>query len=175
MAFANPAGNVEQLGLKEGMHVADLGAGTGAYTIPLAAAVGDSGRVYAVEVQKELLQNIKSAANAEHLRNIELLWGDIERLGSTKIADHAVDYVIVANVLFQIEDREGFMAEVKRILRPGGKLLLVDWKDSYGGMGPQPEHVIAPDTARALFERNGFSFEKEIQTGEQHYGFIVVK
>lgn len=175
MAFSNPQTNVEQLGLNHGMSVADLGAGVGAYTVAAAHAVGDTGRVYAVEVQKEFLTNIKDATSREGLSNVEVIWGDIERAGKTKIKDGAVGAVIVANVLFQTEDKVGTLNEIKRILKPRGKVLVVDWEGSFAGLGPQADKVFPHDEAKQLFEDNGFSFLKNISAGDNHYGFIAIK
>lgn len=173
--FTNPIANITELGVYEGMIVADLGAGTGAYTIPLAERVGEKGRVYAVEVQKDFLTNIKTTADARGLKNIELLWGDIERLGGTKIKDESVDAVVISNVLFLAEDKAGLLRETRRILKTGGKLLLIDWSDSFNNLGPAPEMVVTADAARALCEAEGFVLKKEIPAGEHHYGFIFLK
>ena len=175
MTFADPKGNVEQLGQIDSMKIADFGAGIGAYTIPLAKKVGDFGRVYAIEVQKDLLSKIQNTALKENLTNVEVLWGDIERLGATKLSDEFIDIVVVANVFFEVEDKSGMVAEARRVLVSKGKILFVDWKDSYGGIGPQPEMIVTPVEARRYFEDNGFIFERSIQTGDQHYGFIVTK
>lgn len=175
MPFANPVGNVAQLGKIEGMTVADLGAGVGVYTMLLAEKVGDTGKVYAVDVQKDFLSKIQNNARDHGLVNIEVVWGDIERYGATKLADKSVDIAVLANVLFQAEDKMGVVGETKRVLKPGGKLLIVDWRDSYGGLGPQPEMVVRFDDAKAYFEDGGFVFEKTIETGTQHYGFIMSK
>jgi len=123
--FSNPEENIKALGIYEGMIIADLGAGTGSYTIPLAEKVGESGRVYAVEVQKEFLANIKNTAAARGLKNVEVFWGDIERLGGTKIKDGAVDAAVIANVLFQAEDKSGLIREAKR-LHPEGEFIVGD-------------------------------------------------
>ena len=173
--FTNPVANINELGVYEGMTVVDLGAGTGAYTIPLAERVGESGRVYAVEVQKDFLTNIKEAALAHGLKNVEVIWGDIERLGGTKIKDASADAAVISNVLFQAEDKSGLLLEAKRILKSGGKLLLVDWKESFANLGPAPEAVVAADMARSLCEQEGFVLKKEISAGEHHYGFIMLK
>lgn len=173
--FTNPIKNINELGVYDGMTVVDLGAGTGAYTIPLAERVGESGRVYAVEVQKDFLTNIKDAAAAHGLKNVEVIWGDIERLGGTKIKDASADAVVVSNVLFQAEDKAGLLLEAKRILKTGGKLLLVDWKDSFKNLGPTPDAIVSADAARALCEHEGFILKKEIPAGEHHYGFIMLK
>jgi len=175
MAFSDPQKNIEQLGLQKGMLVADLGAGSGAYTIAAAKAVGDSGRVYAVEVQKELLSGIKSSASKEGVSNIEVIWGDVERAGKTKIKDNIIDAVIVSNILFQVDDKQGFLNEIDRILKKGGNVLVVDWIDSFGGMGPDREHIISHSEAKKLFEENGFSFIKNIAPGDHHWGFVMEK
>lgn len=170
--FSNPETNILSLGIYEGMNIADLGAGVGAYTIPLAEKVGETGRVYAVEVQKEFLTNIKNSALARGFKNVEVIWGDIEHLGGTKIKDGAVDAVVISNVLFQAEEKKGLIREAKRILKIGGKLLLIDWSDSFKNLGPTTEMVITKDKARELFEDEGFVLKNEVPVGEHHYGLV---
>lgn len=173
--FTKPEDNIAMLGLHEGLVVADLGSGTGAYTILLARKVGETGRVYAVEVQKEFLSNIKTLAAENGLKNIEVIWGDIERPGGTKIKDDSVDAVVVSNVLFQAEDKPGLVREAKRILKTGGKLLFIDWSASFKGMGPTESMIIPKDIARDLFKKEGFVLTKDFQTGDHHYGLLMVK
>ena len=173
--FSDPDQNLEQFGLTEHMTVADLGAGSGAYTIAAARRVRNFGKVYAIEVQKDLAVRVKNAASKEGLSNVEAIWGDIERRGGTKLADASVDAAIASNVLFQLEDKEGAVSELERILKPGGKVLVIDWKESYGGMGPEPKAVLRADDAKHFFLAKGFSFEKEITAGRHHYGFVVRK
>jgi ubiquinone/menaquinone biosynthesis C-methylase UbiE len=173
--FSDPDQNLEQFGLSEHMNVADLGAGSGAYTIAAARRVRNFGKVYAVEVQKELAVRAKNAASKAGFSNVEAIWGDIERRGGTELGDGTMDAVIISNVLFQLEHKEGMIAETDRILKPGGKVLVIDWKESYGGMGPTPGVVIPADVAKELFVSHGFTFEKEINAGVHHYGFIVRK
>lgn len=174
-SFTNPENNIRELGVHEGMIVADLGAGTGAYTVPLARLVGESGRVYAVEVQKDFLSNIKNAATAQGFKNVELIWGDIERPLGTKIKEGSIDAVVVSNVLFQAEDKEGLLREANRVLKTGGKMLLVDWKDSFGNLGPNKEFVVPVDTAKGMCEKEGFVLKKDFDAGEHHYGLVMYK
>ncbi len=173
--FTNPETNINQLGVHDGMTVVDLGAGTGAYTVILAERVGENGRVYAVEVQKDFLINIKNAAAAKGLKNVEVIWGDIEHLGGTKIKDGIADAVVISNVLFQAEDKSGLLREAKRILKIGSKLLLVDWKDSFNNLGPSKDSVIPASVARQMCEREGFVVKNEFDAGEHHYGIIMFK
>ncbi|MEK7575314.1 MAG: methyltransferase domain-containing protein [Patescibacteria group bacterium] len=170
--FSEPQKNLEQFGLAPGAFVADLGSGAGFYTLAAAKIVGPKGRVYAVDVLKDLLQKLKNEANKMHLTNVEALWGNVEKLGGTRLADSSVDAALVCNTLFQLEHKNDFPMEVKRILRADGRVLIVDWKESFGGMGPQAEHVISSSDAKALFEKAGFTFEREISAGAHHYGLI---
>ena len=175
MAFSDPSYNVEQLGLQSGMKVADLGSGSGFYALAAARAVGDKGKVYAVEVQKDLLEKLKKEATHQGLHNIEVIWGDIERQGGTKLRDQAVDAVIAANVLFQVENKKEFAGEIKRILKPKGRLMLIDWSNSYGGMGPALGQVVTRVSGREPFESLGFIFERDIRPGSHHWGVILRK
>jgi len=175
--FSDPEKIVDQLGLEESTTAiaADLGAGSGAYTIALAKRLKDSGKVYAVEVQKDLVARLKNLAINQGLSNVEVVWGDIERQGATKLADRSVDLVTIANTVFQVEDKEGMVGEVKRILKPGGRVLVVDWTSSFGGLGPEQSAVVSAKDAQDLFERGGFSFEKNIDAGANHYGLFMRK
>ncbi len=170
--FSDPQKNLEQFGLAPGSRVADLGSGAGFYTFPAAKMAGPRGRVYAIDISKDMLTKIKHAADQSGLANIEALWGNVEKLGGTRLADASVDAALACNTLFQLEEKKDFPFEVKRILKPRGRLLVVDWKESFGGMGPQAEDVVSAEAARTLFEKAGFTFEREIPAGEHHYGII---
>jgi ubiquinone/menaquinone biosynthesis C-methylase UbiE len=134
--------------------------------------VGDKGKIYSIDILKDMLQKIKNEAIRSHITNIETLWGNIEKLGGTRLADSSVDAVLVCNTMFQLEDKDHLPFEAKRILKSGGRILVVDWKESYGGMGPQAHHVFSPEMAKSVFEKAGFIFEREIKAGAHHYGII---
>ncbi len=172
VSFSVPRENVLQLGLRDGMKVCELGTGTGHYAYAAASIVGHSGKVYAIDVQEDILRHLKLDVNAQHQSVIETIWGDIEKPGGTHLRDSILDAVILANVFFQIENRFGLLKEIKRILKPGGKLLLVDWAGSYGGMGPAPECVVTEHDTEAFFITGGFHKIKSFRAGPHHYGII---
>ncbi len=174
MAFSDPKSNLESLGLSEGITIADLGTGSGFYALEAAKMVKD-GKVYAVDVQQELLARLKNTAHQAHVNNIHVIHGNIEKLGGTKIGDNTVDVALVCNTFFQIEHKDEFLKEVSRILKPGGRILLVDWQDSFGGMGPQAEHVVTERDAEEQFKKAGFIFVDGIDAGDHHYGHIYRK
>ncbi len=171
MAFSDPEHNIEQFRVQFGQQVADFGAGSGFYTFALAKAVGPHGRVYALEVQKDLVAKIKSDAAVKSFANVEVLWCDIEKLGGSKLKDHSLDAVVVSNVLFQAPDKETLAGEAARIVKPGGKLLLVEWKDS-STVGPQQDELVGEVMARDIFERAGFIYDSAISAGDHHYGMV---
>lgn len=170
--FSSPRENVLQLGLHEGMAVADFGAGSGHYARAVAAIVGHSGRVYAIDVQDDVLKHLKLNSHAHHASIIDTIWGDIEKPGGTHLRDASLDAVILANTFFQIENRFGLLAEMKRVMKQGGKLMVVDWAGSYGGMGPVPEKVVTESEAEAFFINGGFHKVKSFRAGPHHYGII---
>ena len=172
--FADPIKNLRAFDLRENMIVADLGAGSGFYTLPVAKMV-PMGKVYAIEIQKDFLIAIKNKGMEAHLNNIEYLLGDIEKIGGTKIKDNIIDAVIASNILFQVEDKEKFIEEAKRILKPEGKLLLVDWSDSSSIIGPSFGKIFSKDEARKIFEKKGFTWYRDIDAGVHHYGMIFQK
>ncbi|MBX4215498.1 methyltransferase domain-containing protein [Candidatus Parcubacteria bacterium] len=175
MAFALPEQILPELSVNEGDHVADLGAGSGAYALAAAKLAGGSGRVYAVDVQKDMLTKLKNEAASRGIHNLEIIWGDAEAVNGTKLAPHAVDRAIISNVLFQAESKEGLVKEARRILKPNGLALVVDWSGSYGGIGPKEDHVVPPALARRLFSTNGFAEVKEVAAGDYHYGILFRK
>lgn len=175
MRFTDPAKNIKKLALKDGMFVGDFGAGVGAYTMLAADIVGSRGAVYAVEIQQDLLLNIKNSAIEKKYENIDTLWGDIDEVGGVNLKDELLDAVILSNTLFQLDKKENAVAEIKRVLKRGGKVLVVDWSESFAGLGPHPTTVVSKERAKALFEEGGFVLEDDFEAGGHHYGFTFKK
>jgi ubiquinone/menaquinone biosynthesis C-methylase UbiE len=173
--FSNPRANVAELGVTPGMTIVDFGAGSGEYALALAPLVGERGRVYAVEVQKELLDRLAAEARARHLSNLEIIWGNLEKHGGSKLADSSADLVLLANILFQSTARYSLALEAKRVLRPRGRAAVIDWSDSFGGLGPRADQVARPDEVKRIFAEAGFSLASEFSAGAHHYGLIFQK
>jgi ubiquinone/menaquinone biosynthesis C-methylase UbiE len=175
MAFADPVENLKNLNIKEGWRVADFGTGSGFYAIALAKRVGDSGRVYAVDVQKDLLTKLTNRAKEDRLGNLEVVWADIDQIGGTKLADSSLDAVVISNTIFQSDHKENLTKETLRVLKPGGEALVSDWSDSFGGLGPHPNQVVKASDAEVLFTKNGFGLVKSFSAGDHHWGLLFKK
>src|ERR1035437_3439674 len=170
--FSSPQENILQIGLHEGMKVGDFGAGSGHYARAAAAIVGHSGKVYAIDVQEDILKHIKLNTHELHQHIIETIWGDVEKPGGTHLRDSSLDAILLANTLFQIENRSGLLSEIQRVLKSGGKLMVVDWAGSYGGIGPAQENVVSEHEAEAFFINGGFHKVKSFRAGPHHYGIL---
>jgi len=172
--FLNPEDTLKHLLIREDWHIADLGAGSGAYTLAAAKHV-PAGKIYAVDINREILPFIKTKVLSHGHENIDFIWGDIERPLGTKVGDASMDAVILANTFFQVEDKNSTIQEINRILKPGGKILFIDWSGSFGNMGPREEDIVLPAAARVLFEKSGLVFKADVPAGEYHYGMIFSK
>lgn len=172
--FVDPEKNLKALGLKEDNVVVDLGAGTGFYSI-LASHIVTSGKVYAIEIQKDFVDVIKSKIKTENIQNMEVFWANIEKVGGTKLADKIADVVILSNVLFQVEDKDKTIEEARRILKNDGQVLLIDWLEDSSLVNQRKINIISKEKMREMFEKYGFIFIRDIDTGLHHYGMILRK
>lgn len=161
--------------IREGDQVADLGAGGGFFLKVLSKSVGPNGKVYACEIQKSLVEKLGETARLQGLLNIVPLWCDLEEVRGIKISDSQLDAAILVNTLFCFEKKDVALTEFRRILKPGGVLHVIDWADSFGGLGPQPSQVVTKEAAIALVESQGYVMEREFPAGDHHYGFSARK
>ena len=166
---------VSSLGVSAGQHVADLGCGSGFITVELARAVGSNGVVSAVDVMEEPLQALQAKAEAAGLTNVRAIRADLEVLGSTKLPDASQDFSVLANVLFQSQKKEAILAEAVRILKPGGKLLVVDWKKGTQGFGPPDALRVDGDTLTAIAVAAGLRLERTLDAGSYYTALLFIK
>ena len=138
--------------------------------IPLAEAL-ENGKVYAVDLLEEPLSALRGKARVKNLQNIEIVKGDVEKTISRLLAN-SLDLVLVTNLLFQIEKRKEVFDEAKRVLKSGGKMLVVDWNES-AQIGPV-QKIPAKDL-RELAQKSGFLLESEFEAGNFHSGLIFTK
>lgn len=170
--FAHPHRNIDVLGIRPGQTVVDFGAGSGAYVFAIAEQLKGMGHVYAIDVQQDLLRRIKTEAHKRGYKNIETVWNDLEKPNGSMIADKHADLVLISNLLFQVEAKEAVIAEARRILNPTGTLAVIDWSDSFGGMGPIKKDIVKKERAVELAERGGFEIIGEFEAGAHHYGLL---
>ena len=166
----------EQLEIKYGDRVGDLGCGClGFFTFQAAKMVGDGGTVYAVDIIKEHLKRINSLAKEQGLNNIVTLWSDLESFGTTKINNNTLDFCFLVNVLFQNKLPDKIIKEALRLLKTGGQLLIIDWREGRFSLGPKPQLKISKEKVLNLTTALGLKYLKEFNAGPYHYGLILEK
>lgn len=167
---------LETAGIRVGMKVADFGCGTlGHYVFPAARMVGNEGKVYAVDILKSVLGGIASRIKLEGAANVETIWGDLERIGGISLPDSSLDMGLLINNLFLSKQKGEMVKECVRMVKPGGIFVIVDWKPSAAGIGPDPATRVGADEAKKLGLDAGLRLEKEFEPGKHHYGFIYKK
>jgi ubiquinone/menaquinone biosynthesis C-methylase UbiE len=171
--FIQPEEVLEQLGLRDNMEVADFGCGNGYFSIPLAKAI-PQGKVYALDVVKETLEAVTSRAGLEGIKNIKVIHCNLENLGASKLDDDSIDLVLMRNILFQSQKKAEIIREAKRILKPGGELVLLEWIPG-SSLAPKQGWLIPKDEAQKLIEAEGMSLDKELSMDNQHYGMVFRK
>lgn len=173
--FLDPYSVVNDFDINEGMKAADLGCGAGYFTILLAQRVGPAGKVYALDIVENALDNVRARANALGLNNVETVRTNLEILGGSGLPDGSQDFALLANILFQSNKKADIIREGRRILKNGGELVVIDWRRGGGGFGP-PDNL-RPDTSeiQALVEKESFMFERSINAGQFHFGLTFKK
>ncbi len=165
--FSDPKKNVLEFGFIPGQKVVDFGAGSGHYASALSTALGPTGLVIAVDLNQDLLNKLRNDAIKAGQENVEVMDGDVQKPNGTKLRDAFVDGVVMSNILNQLSDIKGAGEEAKRILKPGGKVCVVEWTEKKG--------AVLENDARRTLESVGLTFERSFRAGESHYGLILRK
>lgn len=160
---------VDSLGLKLGDEVADLGAGSGYFTIRLAREVGATGKVYAVDLDPKLLEYIERRAKEEQLENIQTILADPN---DPKLGSNSVDLIFICDVLHHINDRAIYYPLLSRALRPSGRLVNIDFHKRKLPVGPPEEMKIDRKEMIKEVEPAGFNLAKEFDFLKYQY-FLV--
>ncbi len=167
---------LEKIGLKEGDIVADLGCGgKGYFSLQAAKLVGNRGVVFAVDILKSVLKNVESEAKAEGIYNIKTLWANLEIGGTTKIRSESLDFSLLINILFQINNHFEVIKEATRLIKKEGKLVVIDWKKTNSFFGPPVEMRISPEKVENFANQLGLKKDFAFEAGRFHYGIVFVK
>jgi ubiquinone/menaquinone biosynthesis C-methylase UbiE len=119
--FRKPTDFVSTLGIEEGHKVLDYGCGIGSYTIPLARLVGETGRVYALDIHPIAIERVEKRALKSGFTNVETIQSDL----ITGLPDEHLDFALLIDVYTWVDDKIGLLKEIHRILRPDGKLVFL--------------------------------------------------
>jgi arsenite methyltransferase len=170
-AYQKPHEVITALKLKEGEVIADLGAGSGYFTFRLAQHVGDTGRVYAVDVSPDTIVHLNRRIRDLKLTNVVTI---LAAPDDPLLADASVDRFFICDTWHHIENHGRYLALLKKMLRPGGQVVMVDFKKAPTPVGPPLEMRIDRDDLVKEMETNGFRLAAE-HTFLPHQYFLVFK
>lgn len=164
-----PQAVVDALNIRAGDTIADIGAGTGYFALPLAQAAGAHGKVYAVDSQAEMLEHLRKKLSGQGTAIIELIHAEAH---TTTLPEASCDLVFLANVWHEFPDRRQVLRESRRILKPGGSIAILDWRpDVEREAGPPLDHRLSEEDAAAALGAEGFQQIADSHAGK--YSWLV--
>jgi len=165
---------VAQMGLRPGQVVADIGAGTGIFSVPLARAVSPGGRVLSVEVDRGFLPLIGAKARLGGLQNITPVLG---QFGDPRLPRGDVDVAFLHDVLHHVEQRQSYIRALAGYLKPGGSIVVVDYDMNVPGVphSNQPEMLISPDQVSGWMRAAGLEMTREVGMFDDKFFVIYTK
>lgn len=164
---------VAALELEPGMIVADIGAGTGAFLAPLSAGIGADGKLYAVDIVPAFLEHLRTRAQAEELRNVEVVEGTPT---DVMLPDASIDLMFMCDVYHHIEYPSVYAHSLHRALRPDGRLIVVEFERIPGKTSPGMLKHVRQDKATLIAElaAQGFVLEREITDVPLRENYMLV-
>jgi ubiquinone/menaquinone biosynthesis C-methylase UbiE len=173
--FIDPLLVISQLDINPGSIVADFGCGAGFFSIPLSQASGKEGMVYSLDVLPQALESVESKARLGGITNIITKRVNLEKLKGSCLGDEIADWVIMKDMLFQNKNKEVIVEEAYRVLKPGGKALIIEWNNKNLAVGPDKNIRISTEELMEMVKRKKFTVEKVVKAGNFHYGMVVTK
>ncbi len=166
---------LQHLDLEHGISVADLGCGgCGHFLFPISAKVGNSGKVYGIDILKPNLSALRGKINTQRASNIELLHGDIEQYKTLYLEPQTIDRVLLVNTLFQMKSLGDVLRTIAYLLHPLGKLVVVDWDTN---IKHQLSSAVASKHTQADLKmqaaKHGLKELQVFNPSKYHYGTIM--
>ncbi|CAN5832007.1 hypothetical protein BH24ACI5_BH24ACI5_19760 [soil metagenome] len=154
-----PGKAIKALNILPGQTVADIGAGSGYYSVLLAAAVGPAGRVFATDIQPEMLALIRKKLEAQPIPQLQLVLGTPT---DSKLADGSVDLALMVDVYHELAEPQIFIRSLKRALKPAGRLVLIEFRKEDARVPIREEHKMTVREARMELEAEGLRLREVI-------------
>jgi len=152
-----PETALEKIGIHDGMTVADLGAGSGYFTVRLSKRVGSTGKVYAVDVQPEMLTILRKRLASEHITNVEpILGGESD----PKLPRKALDLILMVDVYHELSQPQKMLRHMAAALKPDGRLVLLEYRKEDPHIPIRLEHKMTVEEAKQELEAEGYRLEK---------------
>ena len=163
---------LDALKIPEGSAVADVGAGVGYFTWRLAERVGLSGVVYGEDIQPEMIDQLRKNMQDRHVRNVRPVLGTIV---DPKLPEGALDLVLLVDVYHEFSEPEKMLDRIRESLKPGGRLVLLEYRGEDPAVAIKPEHKMTLKDVRAEVQPEGFKFDRSIEVLPQQHIIVFRK
>jgi len=157
----NPEGALNAIGITPGMSVAEIGAGTGYMSLRMAKRVGPTGKVYANDIQPEMLKLLRDNAAKAGFRNVEAVLGDV---ADPKLPKGQMDLVLLVDVYHEFSKPQEMLRRIRETLKPSGRLVLLEYRKEDPNVPIREEHKMSVGQVRAELEPEGFRLSQTIET-----------
>lgn len=172
----NPQLLFEKAQLRKNMHIADFGCGrTGHIIFPAAKIIGEHGLIYAVDIMKDILENINKRARMNNLGNIHTVWSDLEMVGKTAIPEKSLDIIFMINSLFLMDNKINVLNEASRLLKSKSRFIIVDWIANNLTIGPKGNQLVDFSQIKSWAQNNNFTVQEEFPVSAYHAGVVLYK
>jgi SAM-dependent methyltransferase len=168
----NPEGALDAIGFKPGMVVADIGAGTGYMTLKMAKRIGPSGKVYAEDVQPEMLRRLRQNAAEAKLANIQTVLGGE---ADPKLPPGALDLILLVDVYHEFSQPQRMLRKMRESLKPDGRLVLLEYRKEDPSIPIRPEHKMSVAEVKLEVEAEGFHLDQVLETLPRQHILILTK
>jgi predicted methyltransferase len=152
-----PEAALDALGIEKGTVVADIGAGVGYFTWRLAERVGPAGKVYANDIQPDMLVQLRKNMQQRKLANVEPVLGAVD---DPKLPAAAIDLVLLVDVYHEFSEPQKMLRRIRESLRPGGRLVLLEYRGEDPNVPIRPEHKMTVAQVKAELEPEGFHLDR---------------
>ena len=173
--FINYKKILVEFNIQEGDKIADFGCGSGYFPVALAKAVGPEGVITAIDVLLSALELVEGRAQNDNLLNIVIRRANLEILGSSGLLDDSQDIVLMINILHQTENKAGVIAEAKRVIKPGGQIIIIDYLPNTLRLGPVEKMRISAEIIKPLAQSAQLELVREFKAGDYHWGMVFRK
>jgi len=154
-----PSKAIKALGIRPGQVVADVGAGSGYYTVRLAKQVGRMGRVYASDLQPEMIVHLQLRLERERIENVELVQAtDV----NPRLPDASFDLILMVDVYHELSRPQEVLRRLRAALKPDGRLVLIEYRKESPWVPIRDEHKMSVKEARMELEAEGYRFDRVI-------------
>jgi precorrin-6B methylase 2 len=168
----NPEGALDALGIRSGMVVADVGAGTGYMSLRLAKRVGPAGKVYANDLQAEMLRRLRENAAKAGLTNIETVQGEA---ADPKLPPGRMDLVLLVDVYHEFSEPRKMIDKIRESMKPDGRLVLLEYRKEDPNVPIREEHKMSVTEVKAELEPQGLVLSQVIETLPRQHILILTK